>query len=83
MQAWHVGQGLYINVMQKPDQVRQPEIPQVMGESCDGEFLPSSYPGREGFADFRVLLAWWSYTDNGGYVDEIDAGVKFKEVRLL
>lgn len=35
--AWHVGQGLYINVMQKPDQVTQPEIPQVMAQSCDGE----------------------------------------------
>lgn len=37
--AWHVGQGLYINVMQKPDQVTQSEIPLVTAQSCDGESL--------------------------------------------
>lgn len=38
---------------------------------------------QENGTDYWLLVAWWSYTDNGGYVDEIDAGVKFKEVRLL
>lgn len=70
-------------MMQKPDQVRQPEIPQVVGESCDGKSFRYLLEREEGIADFCIVVAWWSYTDNGGYVDEIDAGVKFKEVRLL
>ena len=40
--AWHVGQGLYINVMQKPDEVRQMnQIPGVVAQSCDGKSAPT------------------------------------------
>ncbi|KAK4621142.1 oxidoreductase ptaK [Fulvia fulva] len=34
--AWHVGQGLYINVMQKPEMIQQgPETPGIIAEACD------------------------------------------------
>ncbi|KAF2167126.1 multicopper oxidase [Zasmidium cellare ATCC 36951] len=46
--AWHVGQGLYINVMQKPELVRQMEIPGVVAQSCDGwwEFTDNNIPNQ-------------------------------------
>lgn len=42
--AWHVSQGLYVNVVQKPEEVEaMADIPGVLAESCDGKFhvLPS------------------------------------------
>ncbi|KAI9846740.1 MAG: hypothetical protein M1838_001147 [Thelocarpon superellum] len=33
--AWHVSQGLYSNIMQRPQEVRQMQIPQVMAQTCD------------------------------------------------
>lgn len=38
--AWHLSQGLYITVMQKPELVKQPEIPEVIAQSCDGQSSP-------------------------------------------
>ncbi|KAI9843981.1 MAG: hypothetical protein M1838_002387 [Thelocarpon superellum] len=32
--AWHVSGGLYVNVMQKPNDVRQMQIPQVLAQTC-------------------------------------------------
>lgn len=40
LQAWHVGQGLYVNVIQKPELIAQrTEIPVIMEQSCGREYL--------------------------------------------
>lgn len=45
--AWHVSQGLYINVLQKPDSVNQTQIPGVLGQTCDGEFFADLFADGE------------------------------------
>ena len=32
--AWHVSQGLYINIMERPDDIKQHQIPGVMAQTC-------------------------------------------------
>ncbi|RYP66905.1 hypothetical protein DL771_007562 [Monosporascus sp. 5C6A] len=33
--AWHVSSGMYVNIMERPDDLlHRPEIPQVVGETC-------------------------------------------------
>ena len=33
--AWHISEGLYMNIMERPTEITQMEIPTVMGETCD------------------------------------------------
>ncbi|GIZ38218.1 hypothetical protein CKM354_000164100 [Cercospora kikuchii] len=47
--AWHVGQGLYVNVVQKPDEVMQrDEIPGVIAQTCEPwrEFTENNAPNQ-------------------------------------
>ena len=38
--AWHVSQGLYINVVQKPAEVRKiRELPDILRDTCEGKFF--------------------------------------------
>ncbi|KAI9790634.1 MAG: hypothetical protein M1816_004967 [Peltula sp. TS41687] len=32
--AWHASSGLYVNIMERPDDIRQMQIPQVMRQTC-------------------------------------------------
>ncbi|KAI9704711.1 MAG: hypothetical protein M1836_006491 [Candelina mexicana] len=32
--AWHVSQGLYINIMERPADIKQMQIPQIMQQTC-------------------------------------------------
>ncbi|KAI9844992.1 MAG: hypothetical protein M1837_005136 [Sclerophora amabilis] len=41
--AWHVSQGLYINIMERPADIKQMQIPQIMDQTCrDWEEYSSS-----------------------------------------
>ena len=37
--AWHLSAGMLINVVLQPDKLRQNKIPEVVAQTCDGEFL--------------------------------------------
>ncbi|KAI9827479.1 MAG: hypothetical protein M1832_004829 [Thelocarpon impressellum] len=32
--AWHVSQGLYLNIMERPDDIKQMQIPMIMEQTC-------------------------------------------------
>ena len=32
--AWHVSAGLYVNIMERPDQIKETQIPSVMAQTC-------------------------------------------------
>lgn len=45
--SWHVSEGLYINVIQKPDEIEMlTEVPGLMAQTCDGEFPSDRCRGR-------------------------------------
>ena len=33
--AWHLSMGLYVNLMERPDEISQYQIPMVMKQTCD------------------------------------------------
>ena len=34
--AFHVSEGLYINILEQPQNITQPQIPAILQETCDG-----------------------------------------------
>jgi hypothetical protein len=34
MQAWHVSAGLYVTVLERPDDIKKLPIPSIMAQTC-------------------------------------------------